>query len=133
MHRAVWILRNRLNPFPVSAVMTGDGETFALTLNAMAAEAFNGWVEELGEQIPVSSVRKDGFTMSRVRSKDEGCTESHMANSGIRSFAHTIPFDSRLPPQRARGADQFELMDEIHTKSQLFQSTSTFCSTGLSA
>lgn len=76
MTEQVWILRNRVNPFPVSADMTWDGHTFSLTLNAMAAEAFNGWVEEElgqsdmkarlqnGEKIPVSAVQKGGFAMS---------------------------------------------------------------------
>ena len=76
MSEQVWILRNKVNPFPVSADMTWDGQTFALTLNAMAAEAFNGWVEEelgqtdikerlrSGEKIPVFAVQKGGFEMA---------------------------------------------------------------------
>lgn len=40
----VWLLQNKLNPFPVAGQLTWDGQQLSLVLGQAAAESFSGWV-----------------------------------------------------------------------------------------
>ncbi len=40
----VWLLQNKLNPFPVAGQLTWDGSELSLVLGIPAAESFSGWV-----------------------------------------------------------------------------------------
>ena len=44
--QVVWLLRNKVNPFPVMATLTLDGSRLSLTLPPAASETFHGWVAE---------------------------------------------------------------------------------------
>jgi len=41
-----WLLRNRFNPFPISGLLSLAGRTISFRLDAEAAEATLGWLEE---------------------------------------------------------------------------------------
>lgn len=44
--QTVWLLRNKVNPFPVKAALSLDGRTLTLALPAQTGETFHGWVAE---------------------------------------------------------------------------------------
>ncbi len=41
-----WLLRNRFNPFPISGVLSLSGQTISFSLDAEAAGATLGWLED---------------------------------------------------------------------------------------
>jgi|AntDryMetagUQ889_1029465.scaffolds.fasta_scaffold10483_2 hypothetical protein len=41
-----WLLRNRFNPFPISGLLSLSGRVISFRLDADAAEATLGWLEE---------------------------------------------------------------------------------------
>jgi hypothetical protein len=65
----VWLLQNKLNPFPVAADLSWDGSELSLQLGAAAAEAFSGWIAKRlnGDVDVLKEQLKGGATMQVFR------------------------------------------------------------------
>jgi hypothetical protein len=80
LSQTVWLLRNKLNPFPVASTLTLDGNELTLAMQPGAADAVLGWVaERLGTTVaslqadlagdtPVVLARTNQFTVTWPKS-----------------------------------------------------------------
>jgi hypothetical protein len=49
LHETAWLLRNRVNPFPIGGDLKWENGAIRFTIGALAGEAFVGWLEsEMG-------------------------------------------------------------------------------------
>lgn len=87
-----WLLRSKVNPFPVGGELRWDGAVLSFTCRADAADSFHGWVAEL-----------IGMDADQMKSDLQ-------AGRPIELFAlHTGEFEARWP--RIMGGAAIEVID----------------------
>jgi hypothetical protein len=93
-----WLLRSKINPFPVGGTLVWDGEALTFTIGEVAADAVLGWVAERlelgkedlksrvrdGEAVDVFSVRRQDLTIDWPKVMGGAAMEATDATTGHR-------------------------------------------------